>query len=251
MIKHGIWGLIAILGAMAPLQATEPRWQAEGQVTDRQGRGMPGVTVRASCGWGTLMPTGSAVTDSSGRYRLLFGPGFHSSGGEVTDTGVQAAVITAWKDGYYEQNLSRHGDLLMGGSKPGPDNTYDPGRIVLPDAPRTLDFTLLPAAQISGRLVSPEGAPIPPMRIYVDGDELGPAASVLMEFTPDDEGHFTLSVPCKSYWFVPAAREHDRARSEPVTFDQPGPYKIRLVFDEHASSLRVETQARPGGASTR
>ena len=51
-------------------------WCAKGKVVDATGYPMEGVTITANCGCGTLMPTGSTVSDKEGNYELRFGPGF-------------------------------------------------------------------------------------------------------------------------------------------------------------------------------
>ena len=84
-----------------------------GRVTDEQGNGLPGVTVAANCGAGTLKRTGEAQTDDNGSYVLRFGPGMHFKD-ETTGkwgVGVQAATIHPTKRGYFDQGFGMKEDV--------------------------------------------------------------------------------------------------------------------------------------------
>lgn len=231
-------------------------WVAYGQVTDANGQGIPGVTIRASCGLGTLMGGGHTTTDAQGSYRLRFGPGMVvmddsnrlDAAATVRQTALQAAVITAWKPGYYEKNLSRQGDLMMSGSPANSDKSrrHSPERVILPNKPRQIDFVMLPAASISGRVTDPTGASVTGQRFYVDGDELGPAASVLGEFRSGEEGTFEIQdVPCKTYWFTPADGPLRDLKSNSLTFAKPGRYDVVLSIDRSDGRLEAKIIKAP------
>lgn len=118
-----------------------------GRVTDVSGNPLAGVTVRADCGWATLMPTGRTVTDADGRYRLYFKPGY--TGPDQTgpaETPFQAATITAEKQGFREvrANLAMAGSRAIADASSRKDNF---SAVVLPDEPYELNFTMEPAAQ--------------------------------------------------------------------------------------------------------
>ena len=126
-------------------------WVVFGRVTDAKGNAMPGVTIGASCGRGSLMPTGSTQSDAQGDYRMSFGPGrvVKTEAGRldlnktIEHTALQAAVIGPSKPGYYERNLGRQGDLRMACELPSGAATEN---VILPNQPRRIDFVMLPAA---------------------------------------------------------------------------------------------------------
>ncbi len=199
-------------------------WVAFGTVTDAGGRGVEGAAVRANCGWGTLMPTGNAVTDSGGNYRIAFRPGMRIEGG----VGVQYAVISVSKDGYFEKNLCRQGDLLMASSMPGPEERFksDPARIVLPGQPRRIDFTLLRAASVEVILADEDDKPVSGVKIWIDGDDMPPASGVLSESGPSDAGGRIL-VPLVPVGFRWRFNISDDLYSE-LTFASHGRHAVRL-----------------------
>jgi len=53
------------------------RWPlvVQGRVTDEQGQPLEDVTINASCGIGSLLPTGQALSGTDGRYTLRFSGG--------------------------------------------------------------------------------------------------------------------------------------------------------------------------------
>src|SRR6266545_1582170 len=126
-----------------------PNFFVTGKVTDGAGNPIAGAKVRAACGEGTLFETGSAITDAQGKYRLVFKPGMHVKRGEGWGVGAQAATITAGKEGFYEQNLSRQGDLAMTDLREDdPDLQRWAARakgVVYKGKPYEIDYVLLPA----------------------------------------------------------------------------------------------------------
>ncbi|MCC6698726.1 MAG: hypothetical protein IT365_24085 [Candidatus Hydrogenedentes bacterium] len=227
-----------------------------GIVTDEDGRPLPGVQVTAHCGMGTLMPTGETISGPDGRYTLYFGPGMHQindSGG--TSVGLQAATIRAGMPGRYEKNLCRHGGLGMAGELPKEEPGWPASRdmIVLPDKPYRLDFIMLPAAQVRVRLVDAQGKAIVGRRMNVAGPEIGPSASVLAGLTTDERGIATFDAPCKTYWFELPSESRDALKSEPVTFEAPGPYDLTLAYDPNSvvnESLKLTGDARPSSSES-
>lgn len=231
-------------------------WVVFGRVTDSEGKGMSGVTVSASCGWGTLMPTASTNSDAQGDYRMTFGPGrawFDEAGRvdvakTIEGTGLQAAIIGASKTGYYEKDLGRQGDLRMARELPRPDQ--HPGiaaeSIVLPNQPRRVDFVMLPAASISGRVVEANGKAASGRRFYILSDKLPPAATVLCEFRPDETGRFKIvGVPCGSYWLEPADGSLAGVRSNPVAIPRAGSYDVEVSVNEAAKKLSTRIVTAP------
>jgi len=196
------------------------------------------------------MPTGETTTDADGNYRLAFGPAMvvkdKSGHVDVTktieQTVLQAAVIAPQKSGYYEQNLHRQGDLRMGRELPAPEQhrRFPPEKVILPNKPKRIDFVMLPAASINGRVLDEQGKPLASQRFYVDGEELAPAASVLREFRPDETGKFSMAdVPCKSYWFTPADGGLNHLKSNALSFPRPGSYQLELILNRTKKELRA------------
>ena len=212
----------------------ERRWPfvVTGLVRDGDGHPLPDVEVWVSCGMGTLFRTGMATSAADGRYTLRFGPGIRGDGEAVPP---QAAVVSGHKPGYYERDLSQQGDLGMAHEPPPPGSDWWGWveGMVTPGAPYELDFAMLPSAVIEGRLVSPDGRPLPGQRLYLDGNELPPACSVLQSVQTDAEGRFTIDgVPLKSYWFTIPTEDRKEAESEPTIFDRSGTWRVELIYEQ-------------------
>ncbi len=219
---------------------TYPRkvFSVYGIVTDEQGNPISDVKVSASCGIGTLFRTGETITGEIGHYKLYFGPGIRR---RIQDTdqwgaGFQAATIYAQKSDLFEANLCQHGNLAMSGRADYADYykkqmKYYKG-VVLPDKPYRLDFVMLPAATIKGKLVDKKGNPISGEEIWLAGNELYPSTNALETIKTDKDGMFTLdSVPCKSFWFTHRSKR-DEVRTRPINFSKPMEYEITLVYDK-------------------
>ncbi|MFO7902586.1 MAG: MSCRAMM family protein [Planctomycetota bacterium] len=139
-------------------------WSVTGKVTNSEGQPLEGVEIRASCGVGTLLPTGSTTSDAEGRYTLRFGPGMRSLNEDTGawGAGLQAATIFASKQGFTEQNLCRQGGLIMADEMPLEDNAWGakPSEVVLPHKPHKLDFVMVPSASLELDLLDEDGKPI-------------------------------------------------------------------------------------------
>lgn len=209
-----------------------------GIVTDERGNPLPDVKVSASCGRGTLFRTGETITGENGHYELYFGPGirFRIKDTDPWGAGFQAATIYAQKSGLYEANLCQHGHLAMSGRADYADYyekqmKYYKG-VVLPDKPYRLDFVMLPAATIRGKLIDKKGSPVSSEEIWLAGNELYPSTSALETIQTDKDGMFTVdSVPCKSFWFTHRYKR-DEVKTRSINFSQPGEYEITLVYDK-------------------
>jgi hypothetical protein len=121
-------------------------------------------------------------------------------------------------------------------------------RIVLPNQPRRVDFVMLPAASISGRVVTADGRPASGRRFYVRADKLLPAATVFGEFRPDETGRFQIAgFPCQSYWRGPADGDLAGVRSHPLAIPTAGRYDIEVSVNDADRELtvRIITAAAP------
>ncbi len=168
-------------------------WQAMGRVADRDGRPLAGMTVHAHCGAGSLFETGTAVTDAEGRYDLRFGPGIWSENRQL----VQAATISVSMAGHFEQNLHRQGDLVAALEKPEGDDlgwgdkTADD--LFLPGEPKTIDFVMVPATNLSGVVIGKDGDRLDGVRVSLTGPDLPPSSSVVAATRTDKGGRFELT----------------------------------------------------------
>ncbi|MHC4397012.1 MAG: hypothetical protein ACYS1A_15320 [Planctomycetota bacterium] len=207
-----------------------------GKVADQNGEPLAGVEIRANCGMGTLFRTGETTTDENGQYVLRFGPGILAIDENTKEqyAGLQAATIHVSKVGYYEENLCRHGGLFMDSKQPQTDNVWgaDPDMVVLPHKPYKLDFVMVPAATIEGKLLNKSDKPITGKRFSITGNELYPSSSALANIETDEKGEFTVdNVPCKPFWF---AMGHPRRglRTELLNINSPRVYQVELLYDE-------------------
>lgn len=178
----------------------ESRWTVTGTVTNLDGEPMPDVEVRAYTGVATLRRTGETHTNAQGKYVLKFGPALQSPEGVP----LQAATISVIRKNYSEANLGRQGDLLMADQIPSDPSLagQDSGRrLLLPDQPMKVDFVLIPAATVSGRLVDAEGEPLIKASVSLTGDQLPPSSSVIDQVITDDQGRFTVPEVPANYPF--------------------------------------------------
>ncbi|MEL6109931.1 MAG: carboxypeptidase-like regulatory domain-containing protein [Planctomycetota bacterium] len=193
-------GLLVLAAACvsAPAQDTEQKkttWSAQGRVIDGDGNAMPGVTVSAATGWGSLRQSGRAVTDADGRYEFDFGPGMLFAGEDHAQ--LQAATFFARKQGYFEKNLCRQGDLRMARRIPEEvTKAEERSAIILPGKPRTINFVMLPAVKLAGRIIDENGEPLAGYGVSLKGDDMPPSSSVAGSAKSDDRGRFEMdSVP--------------------------------------------------------
>lgn len=122
-------------------------WMVTGKVTDEGGRPMQGVAVYAACGEGTLPVTGHASSGADGRYTLRFRGGIKSMGlNGRWHEGLQAAIVTAQKEGYSEKNLGRQGKLAMADEMPANPVEWAKA-VVVPGRPVEVDFVMVPSKE--------------------------------------------------------------------------------------------------------
>ena len=262
ILRHGDWRkdeeMKSLLGTQAPAskEATnnaavtnqQQFFFVHGRVTDEQGNGLPGVTVAANCGAGTLRRTGETLTDDNGSYILRFGPGMRTRD-ETSGkwgVGVQAATIHPAKSGYFDANLNRQGDLLMADRVPASGENVgwkvDTNKLVLPGRPFPLNFVMLPAATIEGELHDEKGAVVPGWAVCLSGENLPPSSSVFTCVDSDEKGYFSVKdAPTTGRWWLEAYRHADRKRnlpasvefrSERFTLAEPGKYQFKARLDE-------------------
>lgn len=130
-----------------------------GVVTDPSGNPLPGVTVRAATGVGTLLGGGRTVTDKQGKYRLYFTPGMTIVADEKNaplGVGVQAAQFTTEKPGWKLDAEEGHVFYIMTDQKPEPFTakgakvgnklwgTSTPDLVIFAHQPRELNLKMKP-----------------------------------------------------------------------------------------------------------
>jgi hypothetical protein len=248
-VKEGENRRVAVRLKAIPLDEKEIAkrwpWVVTGKVTDQSGNGLPGVTVRANCGWGTLRPTGETVTASDGTYTLRFGPGMRvlDEKTEKWRAGVQAAVVSPWKPGYYERNLHRQGDLLMADEVPDQNGlkvwSARPERIVVPEKPHRVDFVMLPAASIEVQLIDEKDQPLADTQLWIAGRTLPPASSVLASGRTDKAGKIGFGkIPLEYAWWLAVhqpGNPRDEVRTLPTVFRKAAQYKLKLRLVQDGS----------------
>jgi hypothetical protein len=101
--------------------------------------------------------------------------------------------------------------------------------IVYPGHPYRLDFTMLPAAHVQGRLVDLEKKPLARIAVCLEGESY-PATSVLACETTDEQGRFRFeSVPLLPYRYA-IGSGRARIRSDPMPFREAGERQVTLIY---------------------
>ncbi len=207
----------------------ENAWSAEGRVTDADGKPLADVEISVHAGHGTLRRTGFTKSGADGRYEVKFSRGML---GTVDSPNLQVAQITAHLPGHVEVNLSRHGNGAMALRDVPEEDLQGWGikkaiGLALPDKPRKVDFVMVPAVRIEGRLVGtgafsglkPDAArkmnpilprgpympydktPLAGWRVRITGDRLPPGSSIWDSATTDKDGRFVFeNVPAGFEW---------------------------------------------------
>jgi len=229
----------------APVSAAESNPPAKaftvfGKVTGAHGQPVTGVEVRANCGNGTLFCTGKTLTDAGGKYRLDFGPGILMGkvfGGDF-GVGFQAATIFATKSGYSCADLCRAGNLAMTDlTNIEPNLARSFVGVVHPSKPYRLDFVLMPAARIEGKMLD-SGAALPSdLTLCLGGKVLPPSSSVLASTKLEVNGAFAISdVPVGSNWWFEASwresGEWKSAKTKPFSCAAATAYRATLILDK-------------------
>ncbi len=232
---------IAVAGEQTKDESQANPWVVTGKVTDQSGKGLPGVTVRANCGWGTLRPTGETTTANDGTYSLRFAPGMHVLDEKTKQwrAGVQAANVYPSKPGYYERNLHRQGDLLMADEMPDEKGlrvwSARPERIVVPEKPYRVDFVMAPAASIEVYVLEEKRRAPADAELWIAGNILPPASSVLASGRTDNTGKWTFDeVPLEYAWSLVVRQPGNprgEVRTQPIVFRESGQYRILLHGD--------------------
>lgn len=240
---------VASFAAENPKDPQKP-WFVTGVVVQESGEPMQGVDVVAATGIGTLRGGGQTKSKADGTFELWFGPGFHSK----DPVKLQAATISPRKEGWFEANLHRQGDLLAAFQMPQGeigwgDRTKD--HIVLPGQPKKLRFVMKPAAQIKGVLTDDEGNPVRNKRVGVTGPALPPSSSVFAEVQTNEKGEFAFANLPTGYPLVIYTESRGDWREWPnvtVILTQPEPHKVRItrgrVYLNFSSSPALEVTAR-------
>jgi RNA polymerase sigma factor (sigma-70 family) len=239
---------------VAPDAAKAPRpgeFIVVGKVLDETGKvPMEGVRVRASAGMGTLRPTGETTTDKDGKFRLVFTPGITTQGGKAG--GV--AVVWAYKPGYYAWTYGWRSEYILT-DQPLSEAEQRASRYtnLTPGETTRLEFRMAPAAALKAKLADGAGRPMADTPIWLTGENLRPAASVLASGRTDADGVFVArDVPCSRYRLVIGDRADNRRELElgSIQFADPVEYLAEATVHSwtpvatHAS-LKVTRGEKP------
>ena len=253
-------GLLLTLVIFSPHAAdsaftTEPQkpWTVNGIVVTESGEPIPDASIIAHAGMGSLHMTGRTTSDQDGKFEMNFGPGIWTKNQE----GVQAATISVHKSGWFETNLYRQGDLLAAHKLPegeigwGKKTAAD---VFLPGKPKTLKFTLKPAASISGTLSDANGKPIPGIRVGITGDELRPSTSIFAEVKTDEKGEFKFSdlpTTFKLKLYFETKKNWRDWPSYTVLLREPTHFKVTATRNTEAFEFKSEPPIEILGETTR
>ena len=234
-----------------------------GRVVDEQGNGLGGVSIAANCGAGTLRRTGTTESRADGSYELCFHHGirFLSESNQPPSANIQAATIIPKKPGYFDANLNRQGDLLVGDRLPAPGEDVgwkvDTNKLVLPGRPFELNFVLLPAAEIIGTLRDENGSPLTNCSMSLVGEKLPPSQNVFVSTDTDAAGAFQLAdLPTNGRWWLSMWQRREKSergkrtefRSEEFTLSKPGAYAFEVERNATNTTFGLEirfTQVSP------
>ena len=234
---------------------TDPKkpWTVNGIVVTESGEPIPDASIIAHAGMGSLHMTGRTTSDSAGKFEMSFGPGVWSKTLDL----VQAATISVHKDGWFETNLYRQGDLLaahklpegeIGWGKKTADDVFLPGK------PKTLKFTLKPAASISGTLSEPDGKPISGIRVGITGDDLRPSTSVFSEEKTDERGEFKfteLPTTFKVKIYFESKKNWREWPSYTVLLREPKHFRVTAIRNRDHFEFKSEPPMEILGETTR
>lgn len=240
-IHDGSTGVVRAADAAA-LGPTEPKprgpFSVRGTVTDNEGRPMKDVSVRVARGYGSPFSTQPILTDEQGRYEVHFDIGMGMSG----PVKLQCALVSASRPGFYEKDLCREGNLGMAFQRPA-ESRKGFGAIVYPGHPYNLDFVMLPAAAMRGRLIDAEGKPLARRDIWLHG-ETPPGQSVLASMQTDADGRFSYSkIPLKPYKLSLREGRTD-VSSAPVQFTEAKEYLMEVEYKGPGEALKVRFSTR-------
>ena len=263
----------------------EKPWTAQGRVIDPAGHPLPNAEIRVHAGLGTLRQTGATTTDADGRYSVSFGRGIFAP---VDTPNLQYAIVTAHKPGYYENNLNRQGARAAALREvPAEDRKtfgVEEDQLFLPGQPQVINFAMAPAARIHGRLLGtgdfsrlalsnltreerkkaaerPSGyvkvqqSPLPRWRIWLVGEQLPPASSVLASAETDQEGNFVFeNVPVGFEWHFQTESPAEGPEPNSPTFKlvraEDASFHLELLQDQNTLRF-IPDETLPHGADTR
>ena len=227
-----LFAICSLTSLAADAEASDARnpWIVKGTVVDESGAPLSDVDIYAHTGMGSLKVGGRTISKADGTFEFRFGPGYYSKDQE----GVQAATISPHKEGWFETNLHRQGDLVAAYKLPkgeigwGKKTAAD---VFLPNEPKTLKFKMARAASVSGALLDASGKLLANKRVGVTGDELPPSTSVFAEVKTNDNGEFEFKNLPTTYALKIYAETHKNWRESPgvtVKLGKPGHFKARL-----------------------
>jgi hypothetical protein len=253
--------------------SSEPKepWTANGHVMDGEGKPMEGVEVWVHAGMGSLFRTGLATTDKDGNYKVSFGRGVMMP---VDSPNLQIVNITAHKPGWFELNLNRHGAgagaLREVTAADLESYRITADKLVLPDKPRTVNFTMKRVATLRVTLTGTgsfpnlpphayrasdtekpvagqrvlKDAPLTTWKVWLTGKELPPGCGVLASAETNEQGEVVFEgVPTGMAWYVQADThmDHKEPVSREFVLDDEKEVHVHLHLNEGQKELSLTT----------
>jgi len=235
---------VAKLSYEQALESASKPMIVTGTVTDSAGAPVEGVIIRATTSSDpTPVETARVKSGADGRYTLRFG----AKKGQVVDSFSQQAVISASKDGFYDRDFLDHGVFQitnLSAVQPGPEET---ATYLRPFAPFTLNFTMLAAATIKGRVVDAKGKPLAGRQVQAQCRVKEGSAPVLASAKTDKEGRFVLrDVPAIDVFMRIYLPDDSQFVSDLLDLEKPGAYELEFVWDEAKSDVSMRVISQPG-----
>ncbi len=216
------------------------RWISVGRVTDREGRGIPGASVRVATGVGTLLGGGSTTAGPDGEYALEFGEGIFTT--EPDSPNRQIAWFFVEASGFVEWTRTKSEHLTMARfhqKTEDYDSLVSEPDLIIANAPYRIDFVLTRPATLLVDVVDEQGNPIEEAGLALDeSNQTSKAHGADQE---RGEARYAWDVRPEMSWTlsIPSDQKRFRTHTDAIVPKAPGRYHITLRSTGSAPGQRA------------